>query len=254
LSRFRVTKEVDRGVRFRGLTLLRIASTTRRFARVPGQSRRWSHGWRVAMIPPRSNRGVLVSSRLNLSLPFVTRGCLHLRRWCQCQTTASLIPLVVGGDDHAGSHLLCWLALRDRGSGWRSCRPDQRGGLPRVSMERAQGVPADAFCRPICSGRSPGSAPHQPNTNQSSGITKRGGRPLPPLALDSLAEPIFKAQPRFFQGGGEFDRTVAGVSLPVDPCVPRIRPIGGTCLTLIGKKLPLESRSVIEQLGCSRPA
>ena len=56
---------------------------------------------------------------------------------------------------------------------------NQRGGLPRLSMEWAHRVSSDAVCRSICSERSQGSAPHQRDASRTFDIRKRGGR-LPP--------------------------------------------------------------------------
>ena len=58
---------------------------------------------------------------------------------------------------------------------------NQRGGLPRLSMEWAHRVSSDAICRSICSERSQGSAPHQRDASRSFDMRKGGGRSLPPL-------------------------------------------------------------------------
>ena len=100
------------------------------------------------------------------------------------EARASLIPSYVGisGEaDHAHTHLLRRAVLRNPRSQWRKGGANQRGGLPRLSMEWAHRVSSDAVCRSICSERSQGSAPHQRDASRSFDMRKGGGKSLPPI-------------------------------------------------------------------------
>src|SRR5271157_2675942 len=88
----------------------------------------------------------------------------------------------MGGADHAHTHLLRRAVLRNPRSQWRKGGANQRGGLPRLSMEWAHRVSSDAVCRSICSERSQGSAPHQRDASRSFNMRKEvaGHCPLSP--------------------------------------------------------------------------